>query len=181
MLPAFETERLILREVTLDDSDSYEKNFADYDVIKNLSAGVPWPFPKGGTKEFLKSSILPNLGIDRWLWVILLKNNPNEVIGAVDLWREGTPEHRGFWLGKKYWGNGYMTEAVAPIMDYAFEDLGFEKLIFANAVGNIKSRRIKEKTGSTLLKVEPCSFVNPEFTEHEIWELTKENWKLHRS
>lgn len=90
------------------------------------------------------------------------------------MWREGRPENRGFWLGKPFWGKGYMTEAVAPVMDYAFNNFGFEKLVFANAVGNLKSRRVKEKTGAKLIDVKPAKFVNPEYTEHEIWELKRE-------
>ena len=111
------------------------------------------------------------------MWGIFEKDNPNEIIGAVHLWREGKPEHRGFWLAEPFWGKGYMTEAVTPIIEFAFNQLGFEKLIFANALGNTKSRRIKEKTGATLLRIEPAEFVDPQFKEHEIWELTKTNWE----
>lgn len=59
---------------------------------------------------------------------------------------------------------------------YAFNQLGFEKLIFSNAVGNLKSRRIKEKAGARLIDVRPAKFVNPEYTEHEVWELLKTEW-----
>ena len=69
-----------------------------------------------------------------------------------------------------------MTEAVAPVMDYAFAELGFEKLVFANAVGNQRSRRVKEKTGARFVRTEPGTFVNPAYTEREIWELTREEW-----
>jgi hypothetical protein len=65
-------------------------------------------------------------------------------------------------------------------MDYAFNALGFEKVILANAVGNERSRRIKEKNGAHLLRTEPAKFVNPTYTEHEIWELTKEQWESRR-
>lgn len=174
-LPVFETDRLILREVTDADIPSYFENFVDYEVIRNLSAAVPWPYPADGV-EFFLNSIRSSLGKDRWMWGIFLKTNPTEMIGAVDLWRQGRPENRGFWLGKKYWGRGIMTEAVLPVNRYAFEVLGFEKLVFANALGNLKSRRIKEKTGAKLLKVAPAKFVDPKFTEHEIWELTKSDW-----
>ncbi|WP_413583483.1 GNAT family N-acetyltransferase [Bdellovibrio sp. HCB288] len=101
-------------------------------------------------------------------------------MGAVHLWREGHPENRGFWLGKPFWGKGYMTEAVEPVMNYAFNELGFDKLVFANAVGNLKSRRIKEKTGARLISVSPANFVNPKYIEHEIWELTKKEWAQRR-
>lgn len=175
-IPQFETERLILREVQITDFSCYERHFADYEVIRHLYAVVPWPFPKNGVADFYTTAILPGLGKDRWLWGIFLKENPSELIGAVDLWRNGIPENRGFWLGRKFWGQGFMTEAVLPITAHAFEALGFEKLIFSKAVGNQKSHRIKEKTGARLIGVEPAKFVDPIYTEREIWEFTKSDW-----
>jgi len=74
-----------------------------------------------------------------------------------------------------------VTEAVFPITDYAFDSLGFERLFFSNAVGNEKSRRVKEKTGARFLRTEPAKFVNPSYTEREIWELSKDEWRAFRS
>ena len=175
-LPQFDTSRLILREVTYADVPAYKKHFVDYEVIRHLAACVPWPYPEDGIETFLSEVVLPRQGKDKWVWGIYLKSNPSELIGVVDLWREGKPENRGFWLGHKFWGQGLMTEAVEPVMDYAFDVLGFEKLVFTNAVGNIGSRRIKEKTGARMVDVRPQAFVDPRFREHEIWELTKEEW-----
>lgn len=181
ILPVFKTERLILREVKLSDIPSYKKNFVNYAVISQLSAAVPWPYPDDGVEWFLNNIVFPSQGKDRWVWGLFLKEKPDEIIGTVDLWREGIPENRGFWLGEAFWGKGYMTEAVAPVMDYAFNNLGFEKLVFSNALGNNKSRRIKEKTGATFIGLRPASFVDPQLTQAETWELTKENWLRFRS
>lgn len=115
----------------------------------------------------MNNVILPTQGIDRWMWGIFLKENPSEMIGSVDLWRKGIPENRGFWLGEPFWGKGYMTEAVAPITEYAFTQLGFEELIFSNALGNVKSRRIKEKAGAVLTGLRETSFVDPKLTQAE--------------
>lgn len=175
--PQFSTERLILKPVTLRDAPSYEKHFVDYEVIRHLSVTVPWPYPQNGIVDFINNYILPNQGKDHWIWGIFLKENPEELIGIVDLWRVGRTENRGFWLARKHWGKGLMTEAVFPVMDYAFGDLGFEKLIFANAVGNKASHKVKEKTGARLVDVRPAKFVDPQYTEHEIWELTKSDWE----
>lgn len=175
-LPVFETERLILKEVTLEHAKDYQTHFNDYEVISQLAAQVPWPYPENGAQYFIENIILRNQGKDRWIWGIFLKTNPNELIGAIDLWRDGIPEHRGFWLGRKFWGQGLMTEAVAPITDYAFQKLGFEKLILSNAVGNTRSRRVKEKAGALLIGTRPTKFVDPKYQEAETWELTKENW-----
>jgi ribosomal-protein-alanine N-acetyltransferase len=175
-VPTFETERLLLRAVALADAPAYQKHFVDYEVISQLASAVPWPYPENGAYEYLETIVLPNQGKDRWLWGLFLKTSPNELIGAVDLWREGRPENRGFWLGRKFWGQGLMTEAVKPVMDYAFDHLGFEKLIFSNALGNTKSRRVKEKTGAVLIGTRRAAFVNPNYTEAETWELTKSAW-----
>lgn len=177
-LPRFSTERLLLREVKLTDRYSYKRNFVDYDVIRTLSNAVPWPYPENGVEDFLGNVIIPNQGKDRWMWGIFLKTKPDELIGCVELWRQGRPEHRGFWLAKKYWGQGLMTEAVCPINEYAFDNLRFEKLVFANAVGNIGSRRVKEKTGARFIKTVEAKFVDPNLTHQELWELSKKDWEM---
>jgi len=176
LVPKLETSRLLLRQVDESDFDNYKKYFVDYEVIKHLASQVPWPYPENGVAEFFKNIIYPELGKTRWNWGIYLKSNPGELIGAIDLLKDGKPEHRGFWLGKKFWGNGYMTEAVIPVMNYAFETLGYEKLILTNALGNIKSRRVKEKTGARFIGLKDQTFVSPEYTQSEIWEVTKPEW-----
>lgn len=175
-IPSFETDRLFLRGVELKDAGCYKKHFVDYEVIRFLSDQVPWPYPENGVEDFIENNILPTQGKDKWMWGIFFKDRNEELVGVVDLWREGIPENRAYWLGRKFWRKGIMTEAVKPVMDYAFDELGFEKLIFSNAVGNIASRRIKEKTGCSFVGTKPFKFVDPELKEIELWELTKENW-----
>jgi [ribosomal protein S5]-alanine N-acetyltransferase len=53
-LPVLSTERLILREVTEADVPAYERNFVDYEVISQLAAAVPWPYPEGGVLNFVR-------------------------------------------------------------------------------------------------------------------------------
>jgi [ribosomal protein S5]-alanine N-acetyltransferase len=181
VLPVFETKRLLLREVLPCDIESYTRGFVDYEIISELSAAVPWPYPTDGVADYVNNVIIPNQGKGKWVWGIFLKTEPRELIGVVDLWREGRPENRGFWLARRCWGQGIMTEAVGPVMDYAFTVLGFEKLVFANAHGNVRSRRIKEKTGARFLRTEPAAFVNPAYREREVWELTRDAWARLRS
>jgi RimJ/RimL family protein N-acetyltransferase len=175
------TARLILREVRESDAPAYQKHFVDYEVIGQLSAAVPWPYPEDGVLTWIRTQIIPNQGKDRWIWGIFLREQPEEIIGLIDLWRQGRPENRGFWLGRRHWGRGIMTEAAAAVMDHAFYNLGFEKMVFANAVGNERSRRVKQKTGARWLRTEPATFVNPHYTERELWEITKDEWRAFRN
>jgi ribosomal-protein-alanine N-acetyltransferase len=110
---------------------------------------------------------------------LFLKTTPEEMIGNVDL-RWGTSENRGFWLARRFWGQGLMTEACEAVTAYAFDVLGFERLMLCNAVANIRSRRIKEKAGATFLYVEPARFVDPVLTQHEVWELRRTAWAARR-
>lgn len=61
------------------------------------------------------------------------KNNPVVEIG----WR----------IDKKYWGNGYATEAAKAVLNYAFEKLKLEEIISFTAEINLPSRRVMEKIG----------------------------------
>lgn len=180
LIPTLNTERLILKGVSMEDVPSYTRHFVDYDVIRYLSSEVPWPYPENGVKDYLEHIVLPQQGDGHWVWGIFLKEQPDQLIGTIDLRREGKPEHRGFWLGKSFWGRGIMTEANFPVLDYAFAELGFERLTFANALGNVGSRRIKEKTGAQLIGQREATFVDPGFSACEIWELRKENWQKFR-
>lgn len=175
-----ETDRLVLRPLTELDIAAYEKHFVDYEVIRHLSSKVPWPYPENGVCDWVHGHILPKQGNNRWFWGVYLKSNTDEMIGGVELWRPGTPENRGFWLGRAHWGQGYMTEAVVAVMDCAFDQLGFDSLVFTNARGNSRSARVKEKTGAKLIRTIPGQFVDPCYTESEVWELHKQDWKQHK-
>jgi RimJ/RimL family protein N-acetyltransferase len=176
MPPTLETERLILRPITPADFPIYQKNFNDYEVIRYLAAIVPWPYPENGVEEYYRNVIVPKQDKDYWHWGIFSKVNLNEVIGGIDLWRNSNVDNRGFWLARKHWGQGYMTEAATRINDHAFDDLGFEVLYFGNAKSNIGSRKIKEKTGAVYVGTRPFKYVDPSVTESENWKLTKEDW-----
>ncbi|MDD2705215.1 MAG: GNAT family N-acetyltransferase, partial [Acidocella sp.] len=86
----------------------------------------------------------------------------------------------GFWLARRYWGQGLMTEATEAITDCAFTTLGFETLTLTNALGNTRSRRVKEIAGAMLLRTEPARFVDPAYTEQEVWMLSKAAWVARR-
>lgn len=176
MLPKFETPRLILRDVSVEDAPSYQEGFANYNVVRYLNHNVPWPYPNNGAKEFIKNIIIPTQGKNNWHWGIVLKDKPNKIIGTINLWKEGRPDNRGFWLAEPFWGNGLMAEATYPVNDFAFNTIGMKELILSNAVENDRSRRIKERTGCRYLKTIPFKFVDSGIHSCELWSLSKEAW-----
>lgn len=177
LIPTFTTNRLILKEITHNDYGSYTEHFVDYEVMRHLAAVIPWPYPEHGVRDYIEQDINPYLGKNKWLWGIFLKGFPSELIGAIELRLIGNPDNRGFWLGRKFWGQGIMSEALIPITDYTFSTLGFQELILTNAVGNQASHKIKLKMGAHLLYTESAKFVDPKIDLREVWGFSKDNWK----
>lgn len=175
-VPTFDTPRLNLRAIEERDLHSYQKNFAHWEIVRNMAKVVPWPYPADGVWQFYQSVIQPNQGKSRWSWGIFLKEDLDELIGVIEIFELQGLENRGFWLAKNHWGKGLMSEAVMPVTDFAFREIGFRKLQFGNAIGNNQSRRIKEKTGARKIGIQPFEFVDPVFTEIELWEITQTEW-----
>ena len=69
-----------------------------------------------------------------------------------------------------------MTEACAWANDFYFDVLGFERMRVPKAVANRASRRISERMGMHLVRVEERDFVSGRLPS-EIWEITAEEWR----
>jgi ribosomal-protein-alanine N-acetyltransferase len=176
MTPSFETIRLLLRPLRRQDAARIQEVFPRLEIVEYLNASIPWPYPPDGAEQFL-DFILPQIEAgSRFVWAITLGG---ELIGLIDLDVEG-PFHRGFWLIPEHHKNGYMTEAVTAVNDFAFDVLKMPLMRLGNAVPNAGSRRIKEKSVAVLVDVIPdVPFVGGVFPE-EVWELTAEAWRENR-
>lgn len=176
--PTLETERLILKPVEIADAPAVQKHFNNWNIIKNLLDTVPWPYPDNGAEDYLKNRVMPQIKKgETHVWSIRQKQKPDDLIGLIE-YRHVTErdDNRGFWLAEPYWKQGYMTEAVARVNDFIFDDLGVERIVVCNFEGNQGSRRVKEKTGATFIGT--CEKSHHEGkVRSEMWEITAENWR----
>jgi RimJ/RimL family protein N-acetyltransferase len=53
----------------------------------------------------------------------------------------------GYWLGQPYWGKGFAREAVAAIIDYGFETLGYETIRAYTDPSNARSQKVLLHSG----------------------------------
>lgn len=141
-----ETDRLVLRKITMDDL---------HDLFINWGSDIK-------TNEFLtfnchESEETTKKMIAYWLkkyekngfeWAIVLKDS-NKVIGVISAdssYMYNTLEI-GYSISSKYWNNGYTTEAVRTIIDYLFNECNYsiiEAIIPSDNIGSIK---VAEKCG----------------------------------
>lgn len=171
----------MMRPVQFSDAPRYQSLFAHYEVIEFLDGNViPWPYPENGVEEFLRF-IQPKVELGETILWALVPKGEEEMIGVLHLNPLSETDHRGFWLGKEYWGQGYMSEAVAASQDYCFDVLKMPRLLLSNAEPNAGSRRLKEKSGATFLGLSEERYFAGGGTYRSMkWELTAEAWQAHR-
>ena len=88
---------------------------------------------------------------ERINFAIELKDN-NELIGAIDVvgYLDGIPV-LGYCLSKKYWNNGYMSEACQVVLEFLFS-LGYEKVRIDALVDNFASNKVIIKCGGKIVE-----------------------------
>lgn len=128
-----QTRRLLLRPHTSEDAAEYTRLIAEWDVIRMLTS-PPYPFRREHAQAYLASL----KGVP-WTFAI---TRDGDMMGNL---RIGA--RLGFWLGKPFWGQGYMTEAVAATLEAylsATEAESVESGIFPDNHG---SRAVHRKLG----------------------------------
>jgi RimJ/RimL family protein N-acetyltransferase len=140
-IPVLETKRLVLRAPRLEDAKTVATLANDRRIAEN-TARIPHPYRMSDAEGFISGA---NKTAGEAVFLITLRDKT--VIGACGIvTQEQTPE-LGYWLGVPYWGNGYATETLHAVIDYAFTDLGHEALQAGARVTNPASRRVLEKCG----------------------------------
>lgn len=142
-----ETERLILRPWKSEDAESLFSFAKDPDV--GPIAG--WP-PHKSVEE--SREVIKNVFCGKECYAICEKEN-GAAIGAIELKLNGATDmttrddecELGYWLGKPFWGRGYVPEAARALLKRGFEDLGMTTVWCGYYDGNAKSKRVQEKLG----------------------------------
>ena len=145
-----ETERLVLREWTLDDLDDF------FEYAKNPDVGPRAGWFAHENKE--KSLEILNKFIqDKKTFAIVYKEN-NKVIGSLGIEKYGSEDKLseffdyqgreiGYVLSKDYWGKGLMPEAVNAVIKYLFNECHLDFLLCGYYDFNNQSKRAQEKCG----------------------------------
>lgn len=143
-----ETRRLLLRPWRESDADeAFAHWMNDPDVTKFLT----WR-PHGDisvTRALLKAREEVCASPDCYHWAIVLKEG-NVLIGDIEAGIVDPYQlcgSLGYCLGKEWWGNGLMTEALGEVLRYCFEECGFRRIAGSHAAENIGSSHVMQKCG----------------------------------
>ncbi len=177
-----ETERLILRPFTVDDAEDMYRNWAsDPEVTKYLT----WPAHPDAelTRTLLKDWVSRYEAGDFFNWAIARKET-GEVIGnisVVSLTEQIGAAEIGYCMGRRFWGQGIMLEALLAVEDYLFETVGLLRICAGHDVNNPKSGRVMDKAGMTREGVLRQSGKNNQgIVDVEIHSILRGEWEERR-
>ena len=136
-----ETERLVLRDFTIDDIKDLYEILSDAEVMLNIEP----VYDKRKTEEFLRTFCIERNPKGAFAAV---QKSSGKVIGYVLFKPIDKPEiyEIGWIFNKNYWRNGYAFEICAKLICHGFENMGLHK-VFAEAVDGFKSVSLMKKLG----------------------------------
>jgi [ribosomal protein S5]-alanine N-acetyltransferase len=148
-LPTLETERLLLRKITLE--DAWDMHY--YGSNENVSKFVTWETHKSlsDTREFIEFVLSKYENKKIAPWGIEYKEN-GKLIGTIDFvsWQlKHNIAEIGYVLSQDYWGKGITTEAAKEVIKFGFENMDLVRIQARCDIENIGSARVMEKVGMT--------------------------------
>jgi len=149
----FESERLIIRAPKLD--DALDVLGETHDSMSSLREWMSWAQEEPELYEVednLRQAVADFITRKDLRFHLYLKET-GEFVGSSGFhdidWT--IPKFQiGYWLATELEGNGYMTEAVMRIGQFAFEELGARRVEIKCDEENIKSRSVAERAGFEL-------------------------------
>lgn len=147
-LPLLETERLILRPLTLADAPALFEACRDPRLTRFMLFETHDSI--ADSLRFLNESAFPNYAAG-WPdpFGIARKNEPERIIGCSGAnWTHGHKVMEcGYWIAVPEWGRGIATEALGRLIEYVFAATDAERIQARVLVGNEASDRVLLKLG----------------------------------
>lgn len=147
MRDILKTSRLTLRQTELRDAAAFSALVSDFEIAR-MTGSIAYPYPLLSAEfKIITFHAAKRRGLAH-PYAITLKGQ-DELIGVADLFKR-TPTSLweiGYWIGRPYWGEGYMTEACEALLAEADAALGCENRVAGVFTDNPSSARVLEKLG----------------------------------
>ena len=149
-MPIVETERLILREWTLDDAEDFHRIYTDAETMR-FQGALPENYSVEVERYYLGRHIeryYADFGFG--LWAVILREN-NRLIGRCGLIRqpleEGEEIEVSYLIERAFWNRGFASEAAGAALKLGFERYNFQRIVAFIHPRNTASARVAEKIG----------------------------------
>lgn len=144
-----ETDRLILRALRESDAQAMYQNWANSTEVTQF---LTWPPHENVevTQKLLALWVPQYEQLDFYQWAIVLKTASDEPIGTISVVDADDRIEKmeiGYCLGQDFWQQGIMSEALAAVVRFLFENVGVNRLESRHDVLNPGSGAVLQKGG----------------------------------
>jgi RimJ/RimL family protein N-acetyltransferase len=136
---------IVLRPVKLSDGKGLLPHVRDKEISR--FTGIPHPYRREYMTEFL-TRVVKEMKAGRRFVFVIRRYDSEEPLGVIDLMPRYPQWRRlelGYWLGRRFWNQGIMTQAVKLVLQFAFETLKLHRVDVGHFDSNEASRRVIEK------------------------------------
>ena len=148
-IPIIHTNRLLLNGFVQSDSKRVKKLVGIKAIARNV-IHIPYPYSETNAQKWISVHLSNYLEGRNITWAV--RKKPNLLIGSISLMPEYSHKRAevGYWFGKKYWNQGYCTEALKAVISYGFNELKLNKICSSHFSKNPASGRVMQKCGMLL-------------------------------
>lgn len=168
----FETERLILRKITIDDAADIFEYSSKPEVNRYLTIAPPEKLAdtQAGIVNYFIPSRLVTWG--------LVDKATSKLIGHIELHVNGDQGDFGWVLHPQFWGQGLVPEAAKILRNFAFDELNLAVLVATHDAENPKSGRVMAKIGMKKIgQVWVYVSRDEKSALADYWALTREDYE----
>lgn len=132
------TQRLTLRPLVRTDLAQFMALAGDY-AVASMTSDIPHPLNETRARAWLA----PSRGETRFAIEL-----DGQMIGSAGFFRrKPNSAEIGFWIGRAFWGKGYVAEAGQAVIRYGFESDGLSRFSSSHFIDNPASGRVLAKLG----------------------------------
>ncbi|WP_431285960.1 8-oxo-dGTP diphosphatase MutT [Humitalea sp. 24SJ18S-53] len=137
------TARLLLRPLRAEDAAALHRLVNDWDVAKNL-AHVPFPYPRDLADGWIADT---QERLDKGVGYSLAIEQDGALVGCAGLTLKGDEAELGYWIGRRFWGQGIAAEAAGRLATWALATLPLRRLHAQALPDNARSIAVLRRIG----------------------------------
>jgi len=167
-----------LRKLTKSDAFSIFQNAKDKKISRYTT--LPYHYKLKHAQDFIKKTHQNQKRKTAYELGIELKET-GKIIGMMSLMKinyDNRNAEVGYWLGKKYWGQGIAKEALKLILDLGFKKLKLSRIYARVMHPNIASAKLLESVGFKFEgRLRKATLKNKRWLDDLRYGLLKEEYK----
>lgn len=173
-----DTSRLVLRPFRHSDAADLFAVYSDPQVFRHIPIG-DWKHIDEAHQRIARD--INTMAAGDYIRLAVERREDSRVIGEVLLFKFDLPSGRaelGYALARSAWGCGYVFEALPPLIEFGFRELGLNRLQAVIDPRNAASLKVVQRLGFVhegILREQ--YIVRGEKTDSSVWGLLRREWE----